>query len=96
MQKLKTFGLALGLFAGGMVLGQAFEGDVGPMINLKPNEAVKRADAIYTEYAGLVGMAKSAVQVSQASDEARVRLEYLQVKQNAEIIRLLGDLKNKK
>lgn len=96
MKKIKLFMTALGLLLGGIVLGQAFDGDVGEMLQVKPTGITNKADKIYETYGQEVAYAKSAVQISQLSDEARVRLEYLQIKQNAEIIRLLGEIKDKK
>lgn len=94
--KLKAWAAALGLFAGGMVLGQAFPGDVGRMMDLKPGDAVSTSESIYAHYINLSLSAKSAAQMSQAADEARVRLDMIQIKQNAEIIRQLTLLNAKK
>lgn len=94
--KLKVWAGALGLFAGGMVLGQAFQGDVSDMAAVTPTGAVGAAETIYAEYVTLSLNAKSAAQISQVADEARVRMDLIQVKQNAEIIRQLTLLNAKK
>lgn len=97
--KNKLFAVAavLGLFAGGVVLGQALENDEGDLFNSKAGGAVQQADRIYTAYTrASVFDAKSAPQITQVATEASVRLQYLQIKQNAEIIRLLTELNKKK
>ncbi|MBB5232671.1 hypothetical protein [Deinococcus budaensis] len=94
--KLKAWAAALGLFAGGMVLGQAFQGDIGQMRDVTPAAAVSTAETVYAEYVTLSLNAKSAAQISQIADEARVRMDLIQVKQNAEIIRQLTLFNSKK
>lgn len=96
MKKVKAWAAALGFFAGGMVLGQAFRGDDGPMRSITPATAVSAAETIYLDYVTAVLSAKGAPQVSQVADEARVRMDLIQIKQNAEIIRQLTLLNGKK
>lgn len=95
MKKIQTGMLALGLFAGGLVLGQAFDGDIGDMTGLTQPLLTGKADGIYTAYVTKSLSAKSAPQISQVADEARVRFEYIQIKQNEEIIRLLKEVAKK-
>lgn len=95
--KLFAVAVVLGLLAGGIVLGQALENDEGDLFNSKASGAVQQADRIYTAYTrASVFDAKSAPQITQVATEASVRLQYLQIKQNAEIIRLLTELNKKK
>lgn len=95
-KKILTAAAALGFLAGGMVLGQAMRSDANVMKDFQVNGSTQKADAIYQDYVRIVESSKSAAQVSQVADEAVVRLEYIQTVQNAEIIRLLTEIKNKK
>lgn len=97
MRKLKTTAVVLGLFMGGMVAGQAF----GPTFidsirGQKLTNSASVADEIAFSYREKIKDAKSAPQASQVANEATVQFLYLQSRQNAEIIQLLTDLKNKK
>lgn len=96
--KFLTLAASLGLFAGGLVIGQSFDGDVGTMTAIKPSGIEAQADKIYSDYGKTLAGAynPSAVQIQQVGNEASVRLQYLQIKQNAEIIRLLTELNKKK
>lgn len=96
MKKLHTIALCLGLFAGGLVLGQAFSGDVGTITETEVDDVTELADSLYSQYVTGSLRAKSAAQISQLADETRVRLDVLAIKQNAEIIKLLKEIKAKK
>ncbi|ALW89616.1 hypothetical protein AUC44_12505 [Deinococcus actinosclerus] len=87
----------MGLFMGGLVAGQAFGPDT--LFNAKgktKSDFVKEADAILAEYSENVALSASAAQVTQVANEAQVRYDYIQIKQNAEIIRLLTVIASKK
>lgn len=96
--KILIFAAALGLLIGGIVIGQSFDGDVGVMTAIKPTGIELQADKIYSDYGKTLAASynPSAVQITQVGNEASVRLQYLQIKQNAEIIRLLTELNKKK
>jgi hypothetical protein len=95
-KKILTAAAALGLFAGGLALGQFMDGDAGRMDAVKPSTAVQTASTIYTDYVTGSIAGGSAVQISQVADEANIRMQYIIVKQNAEIIRLLDVISKKK
>ncbi len=97
MKKIHAGALALGLFMGGLVAGQAFGPDT--LFSAKgktKSDFIKEADAILAEYGENVAVANSAPQISQVANEAHVRFDYIQIKQNAEIIRLLNIIAAKK
>ncbi|WP_161884474.1 hypothetical protein [Deinococcus alpinitundrae] len=48
------------------------------------------------KYGNAVSNAKSAPQVQQVAQETSLRLQYIQIRQNAEIIRLLSEIAAKK
>ena len=95
---LKKTAAVLGLFMGGMVAGQAF----GPTFidgirGQKLTNSARTADAIALSYREKLKEASgSTTEISQVANEATVQLLYLQTRQNAEIIQLLTDVKNKK
>ncbi|MBZ9753175.1 hypothetical protein K7W42_20270 [Deinococcus sp. HMF7604] len=97
MSKLKRGALVLGLLFGGMALGQAFNArDIVALVGSPLGDSAKLADAIAGDYASKVALASSAPQITQVASEAVVRLEHLQARQNAEVIRLLTEIRNKK
>lgn len=96
MGKMKRWAFVLGIFAGGMVIGQAFVFDADVLKRATPDQIVGTADELYLDYTQAVKQSKSAAQTTQVASEMLVRMEYLQIKQNGEMIRLLNDIKNKK
>lgn len=82
---------------GGMVAGQAF----GPTFidsirGQKLTNSARTADAIASSYREKAKEASgSTTEISQVANEATVQFLYLQSRQNAEIIQLLTDIKNK-
>lgn len=94
---MKNTALALGLLVGGVAIGQALSYDALTAAQSKSKtDYVAEANAIIREYRLQAIGASSAPQVSQVSNEATAQLLYIQTKQNAEIIRLLTLLNNKK
>lgn len=92
MQKILKLGAVLGLFMGGLVLGQAFSiVSIVDIRNSEPDDLSKTADALMNNYATTVARANGAAQVNQVASEVSVRMQYIQIKQNAEIIRLLKE-----
>lgn len=97
MKQIKTVALALGLLTGGVAIGQALSYDaLTSARNKSKTDYVAEANAIIQDFRLQAISASSAPQVSQVSNEATVQLLYIQTKQNAEIIRLLTEIKNKK
>lgn len=97
MKNLKNTALALGLLVGGVAIGQALSYDSLTSAERKSKtDYVAEANAIIRDFRLQAIGANSAPQVSQVSNEATAQLMYIQVKQNAEIIRLLTLLNNKK
>ncbi|PTA67568.1 hypothetical protein [Deinococcus arcticus] len=97
MKNLKNVAAALGFLIGGIALGQALSYDSLTSAERKSKtDYVAEASAIIRDFRTQVIMADSAPQVSQVSNEATAQLMYIQTKQNAEIIRLLNIIANKK
>lgn len=95
--KLKSAALALGLLTGGVAIGQALSYDALTSAQSKSKtDYVAEANSIISEFRLQLISADSAPQVSQVSNEATAQLLYIQTKQNAEIIRLLNIIANKK
>lgn len=95
--KAKSIFLALGLLGGGAVIGQALNGaSINLITQTKPAELEENAKNIIADYTDSLESAKSAVQVQQVAAETGVRLQYIQIRQNAEVIRLLGQIAAKK
>lgn len=93
--KFLTFAAALGLFLGGMGAASYFKSldtttSRDATLQEIPDVAEKLVRA--TQESG----ANSAPQVSQVTQEASLQLQYMQVRQNAEIIRLLTEINKKK
>ena len=96
MTKLKTVVAVLALLAAGVALGQSFGSTFILGLSGKAlGDSGKTADQIAESYYFKVLDAKSAPQVSQVANEASVHLLYLQARQNAEIIKLLTEIRNK-
>lgn len=97
MKKLLPVAIAVGLFSSGLVIGQAFGlRSISDIELAKPDQLGPMADQLANSYWDTVKQAKSAAQVSQVSDEAAFRMQYIQVKQNTEIIRLLKKIAGEK
>jgi len=94
--KLMIGSAAFGLFLGGLVVGQALSSDAAQLTLSKVGDLPSAADSLYASYTTALISAKSAAQISQVADETSVRMNYIQVKQNAEIIRLLTVISTKK
>lgn len=79
------------------MLGQAFQDDEQALRALAEPALVGEADNLYIAYVSKLASAKSpsAPQVSQVADETMVRFDYIQIKQNQEIIRLLKQIAEK-
>ncbi|MFB9993407.1 hypothetical protein ACFFLM_15680 [Deinococcus oregonensis] len=97
MKNLKQSALALGLLIGGVAIGQALSDSpiVTAASKTKVDFAVE-AKAIIDDYRVSTRLSQSAPQTSQVANEATAQLLYIQAKQNAEIIRLLNAINNKK
>ena len=96
-KQFKQGALALGLTLGGIAIGQGL--DYGPVSDAEDKsntDFIAEADRIVRGYRTAVARANGAPQVSQVSNEATAQLLYITAKQNAEIIRLLTEIKNKK
>ncbi|GMA17316.1 hypothetical protein E5F05_07225 [Deinococcus metallilatus] len=97
MKTLKNTALALGLLIGGVAIGQALSDKALDAASTKSKtDYVAEANRIIMDYRISVIGADSAPQVSQVANETTAQLMYIQTKQNAEIIRLLTLLNNKK
>lgn len=97
MQKFKTLALALGLLTGGVAIGQAISSkSVTTAMGKSQTDYAAEAASIISDYTTSIIFSKSAPQTSQVANEATAQLLYIQTKQNAEIIRLLTLLNNKK
>lgn len=97
MKNLKNTALALGLLISGVAIGQALSYDALTSAQGKSKtDYVAEANAIIRDFRSSAIGANSAPQVSQVSNEATAQLLYIQTKQNAEIIRLLTLLNNKR
>lgn len=97
MRKLQQAALVLGLFAGGVAVGQAFDfNSLVTLLDSKDDAIPEQAKQLLTDYGSAVGSAKSSPQVSQVADETLVRMHYLEIRQNAQIIALLKQLAAKK
>jgi hypothetical protein len=96
-KQLKHGALALGLTLGGIAIGQGL--DFGPSSDAEDKsqtDFVLEATALIRDYRTATARANGAPQVSQVANEATAQLLYINAKQNAEIIRLLTEIKNKK
>jgi len=97
MRKLKSSAFALGLLVGGFAIGQAFSSnDIVKLSGSALGDSARLADDIAGAYASVVVRANGAPQISQVTGETLVRLEHLQARQNAEIIKLLTAIRDKK
>lgn len=90
------FGAAsLGLLLGGIGIGQAlYSGSIDNITRTKVGFLEENAKVIMGDYTDSLKPAATA-QVQQSALETSVRLQYIQVRQNAEIIRLLGEIAKK-
>ena len=97
MRKVKTFAAALGLFAGGMAVSQLFPASQVLVFNTSNIDTYPKQaqDDYYALALSLNGTKASAVQISQLNDELSTKLQVMQIKQNAEIIRLLRSIDSK-
>lgn len=96
-KKIKAVFFALGLLSSGIAIGQAFS--LVSIVNItsaKPSELPTQAEDLMNAYQDKVGTAQSAVQIQQVASETSVRLQYIQIRQNAEVIRLLNQIAAKK
>ncbi|GGR70488.1 hypothetical protein GCM10008959_35260 [Deinococcus seoulensis] len=97
MKQIKTVALALGLLTGGVAIGQALSSATTTKAMSKTqSDFISEANSVLSDYNLSLIYSKSAPQTSQVANEATVQLLYIQAKQNAEIIRLLTEIKNKK
>lgn len=92
MKKLMTLVTAVGLLAGGVALGQYIGNRDQYDIQ---NSALKDLPAVAYKLTGTlitgIGNAKpGSQQITQAEAEANTQLQLIQIRQNAEIIRLLN------
>ncbi len=97
MSKIKTVAAALGLFAGGMAVSQMFPATQVMVFNSSDLDTYPKQaqDDFYQLSLSLNGTKASAVQISQMNDELNTKLQVMQVRQNAEIIRLLRSIDSK-
>ncbi|THF86142.1 hypothetical protein E7T09_13000 [Deinococcus sp. KSM4-11] len=95
MKKIKTMAIVLGLFAAGVAVGQAKDA-ISEFYNADVSQAQTQANSTYAAWALSRTSGLPAAFVSNQAEDTKVRLAYLQVKQNAEIIRLLTELNTKK
>ncbi|GAA5514808.1 hypothetical protein Dcar01_03569 [Deinococcus carri] len=90
-----TLAAALGLFTGGVGTAQFFKSlDTSETRDATLAELPAQAEALIRRTQGLGN--PSAAQISQVNAEVAVQLQYMQVRQNAEIIRLLTQIAAKK
>ena len=95
--KVKSVLLALGLLAGGVAIGQAFSlVSIVDITNSKPDELEASAEVLMRAYQTGANASKGVPQIQQVAAETGIRLQYIQIRQNAEIIRLLGQIAAKK
>lgn len=95
--KIKSALLATGLLLGGAAIGQAFRFASIEAITASPVGGLSTiAGTLMNDYQTGASSSKSAAQIQQVAAEASIRLQYIQIKQNAEIIRLLGQIAAKK
>ena len=97
MRKVKTFAAALGLFAGGMAVSQLFPASEVLLFNASNIDTYpKQTEEDFYDLSLMIRDSKaSAVQITQVNAEFNTKLQIMQIKQNAEIIRLLRSIDGK-
>jgi hypothetical protein len=96
MKKIQTAAAVVLLIAGGFGLSQAFTLVSVAAITNSDLDKLPDLAAEYSTNASRLGTNPSAAQISQVNSELNSRLQYIQIRQNAEIIRLLGVIAAKK
>jgi hypothetical protein len=86
MKKVITIVIILFL---GVALGQALDTIFNQIDESDAADQLANARVIAANYQSVIKAARSAPQISQISDEANVQLNYILIKQNQEVIRLL-------
>lgn len=92
---MKRVALVLAMFLSGVAVSQIYSADVLNVRGLaltKPDELDAAALNILNAYSYEPYGGRSEGQVAQNASEASVALQYIQIKQNQEIIRLLTQL----
>ena len=90
MKKWMIAALLVGAGLGGAVLAQAFSSSsMFAVSNTKTDDLYTLAEGYAIMYNASVSSSKSPAQTQQVAAEFSVRLQLIQIKQNAEIIRLL-------
>lgn len=88
---------ALTLLLTGAVLGQAFSNsDLRTLSGSSADQAVANMQGAISQYTIAIDDAKSAAQVTQLTGETALRLQVIQIQQQAETIRLLKVIAAKK
>ena len=86
MKKLVTLTIILFL---GVASSQALDTIFNQIDESDASDQLSNARVVAANYESIIKLAKSAPQISQISDEANVQLNYILIKQNQEVIRLL-------